>query len=144
MPETTEKKYRISELAQLAGVHIETIRFYQRRSLLAIPHKPYGSIRHYDNQYLERLKFIKSAKQLGFSLDEIGDLLNLEYETNCESASLIAQQKLASVQQKLSELKQIENLLLTLVNSCQQQQKKQIPCGLIRSLKTLPPFLTED
>lgn len=144
MPETTEKKYRISELAQLAGVHIETIRFYQRRSLLAIPHKPYGSIRHYDNQYLERLKFIKSAKQLGFSLDEIGDLLNLEYETNCESASLIAQQKLASVQQKLSELKQIENLLLTLVNSCQQQQKEQIPCGLIRSLKTLPPFLTED
>ena len=144
MPETTEKKYRISELAQLAGVHIETIRFYQRRSLLAIPHKPYGSIRHYDNQYLERLKFIKSAKQLGFSLDEIGDLLNLEHETHCESASLIAQQKLASVQQKLSELKQIENLLLTLVNSCQQQQKEQIPCGLIRSLKTLPPFLTED
>lgn len=144
MPETSEKSYRISELAQQAGVHIETIRFYQRRGLLAIPHKPYGSIRYYNNAYLDKLKFIKSAKQLGFSLDEISDLLRLEDGSNCEAASLIAQQKLTFVQLKLNELKLIEHQLLTLVNRCQQQQKEQTACGLIHSLKAMPPYLTED
>lgn len=144
MQATHEKKYRIGELALLASVHIETIRFYQRRNLLAIPHKPYGSIRYYCTSDLERLQFIKSAQQLGFSLDEISDLLRLEDGTNCEEASLLAQQKLTAVQNKLTELIRIEKVLLTLVNNCQQQQKEHNPCGLVRSLKSLPPSIINN
>ncbi|HBX40488.1 MAG TPA: MerR family transcriptional regulator, partial [Marinobacter adhaerens] len=61
----------IGALAKAANIGVETIRYYQRRGLVAEPDKPYGSIRHYDDQALARLQFIRTAQWLGFSLDEI-------------------------------------------------------------------------
>lgn len=65
----------IGVLAEAAGVNVETIRFYQRKGLMQEPDRPQGGIRRYGEADLARVRFIKSAQRLGFSLDEIGDLL---------------------------------------------------------------------
>ncbi|RCZ60771.1 MerR family transcriptional regulator [Escherichia coli] len=67
----------IGVFAKAAGVNVETIRFYQRKGLLREPDKPYGSIRRYGEADVVRVKFVKSAQRLGFSLDEIAELLRL-------------------------------------------------------------------
>lgn len=130
-----EENYRIGELAKLADVHVETIRFYQQRQLLRIPPKPYGGTRRYLQTDLQRLKFIKSAQRLGFSLDEVAELLKLEDGQHCEEASLLARQKLMDVQSKIHELLRIEKVLQTLINNCQLQQAEEMPCGLVESLR---------
>ena len=68
----------IGVFARTAGVNVETIRFYQRKGLLPEPDKPYGSIRRYGETDVTRVRFVKSAQRLGFSLDEIAELLRLE------------------------------------------------------------------
>ena len=67
----------IGVFAKAAGVNVETIRFYQRKGLLLEPDKPYGSIRRYGEADVTRVRFVKSAQRLGFSLDEIAELLRL-------------------------------------------------------------------
>ena len=70
-------KIESKKLAKAAGVNVETIRFYQRKGLLLEPDKPYGSIRRYGEADVTRVRFVKSAQRLGFSLDEIAELLRL-------------------------------------------------------------------
>lgn len=77
----------IGVFAKAAGVNVETIRFYQRKGLLPEPDKPYGSIRRYGEADVTRVRFVKSAQRLGFSLDEIAELLRLDDGTHCEEAS---------------------------------------------------------
>jgi len=113
---------------------VETIRYYQRRGLVAEPEKPYGSIRHYDNQTLARLHFIRTAQWLGFSLDEIGGLLTLQDGTHCGEARVLGEQKLTSVRQKISSLQRIERTLDELVQEC-CAQRGNIECPLITSLQ---------
>ena len=84
----------IGVFAKAAGVNVETIRFYQRKGLLPEPDKPYGSIRRYGEADVTRVRFVKSAQRLGFSLDEIAELLRLEDGTHCEEASGLAEHKL--------------------------------------------------
>jgi MerR family mercuric resistance operon transcriptional regulator len=67
----------IGNLAKITDMHVETIRYYQRRGLVAVPEKPYGGIRSYDENAVARLHFIRSAQWLGFSLDEVSELLYL-------------------------------------------------------------------
>jgi len=124
----------IGAFAKAAGVNVETIRFYQRKGLLPEPDKPYGSIRRYGEQDVARVKFIRSAQRLGFSLDEIAELLRLEDGTHCEEASSLAEQKLQDVRQKLSDLTRIESLLSRLVCACHARHG-EISCPLIASLQ---------
>ncbi len=79
----------IGVFAKAAGVNVETIRFYQRKGLLREPDKPYGSIRRYGEADVVRVKFVKSAQRLGFSLDEIAELLRLDYNSLIEKADII-------------------------------------------------------
>lgn len=74
----------IGAFARAAGVNVETIRFYQRKGLLAEPDKPYGSIRRYGDTEVTRVRVAKSAQRLGFSLDEIAERLRLEDGTHCD------------------------------------------------------------
>ena len=112
---------------------VETIRYYQRRGLVAEPDKPYGSIRHYDDQALARLQFIRTAQWLGFSLDEIGGLLTLQDGTHCDEARVLGGQKLAKVREKISSLRRIERTLEGLVQACCTEQG-DVKCPLITSL----------
>lgn len=94
----------IGVFAKAAGVNVETIRFYQRKGLLREPDKPYGSIRRYGEADVVRVKFVKSAQRLGFSLDEIAELLRLDDGTHCEEASSLAEHKLKDVREKMADL----------------------------------------
>ena len=127
----------IGALAKAAGMGVETIRYYQRRGLVAEPEKPYGSIRHFDDQALARLHFIRTAQWLGFSLDEIGGLLTLQDGTHCDEARVLGEQKLASVRAKISSLRRIERALDGLVQEC-CAQRGNVECPLITSLQDLP------
>lgn len=119
--------------AKAAGVHIETIRFYQRKGLLAEPERPYGGIRHYGEEDVARVRFIKAAQHLGFRLDEIAQLLRLQDGTHCREAVALAEQKLQDVRVRLADLMRMEETLAKLVAECRQREGK-ISCPLIAAL----------
>ncbi|MEL7968548.1 Hg(II)-responsive transcriptional regulator [Vreelandella neptunia] len=123
----------IGGLAKAAKVHVETIRYYQRRGLLPEPQRPPGGIRRYGDADIDRLTFVKTAQQLGFSLDEISDLLRLEDGTHCQEASTLAEHKLRDVREKIERLEKIEKALGKMVDRCHAQQGN-ITCPLIESL----------
>jgi MerR family transcriptional regulator, mercuric resistance operon regulatory protein len=123
----------IGGLAKAANVHVETIRYYQRRGLLQEPKRPPGGIRHYGYADIDRLMFVKTAQQLGFSLDEIGDLLRLEDGTHCQEAGALAEHKLRDVREKIDRLEKIEKVLAEMVDQCHAQQG-DITCPLIATL----------
>lgn len=124
----------IGTLAKQAGVNVETIRFYQRRGLVDEPKKPLGGIRHYSGAHARRIQFIKQAQQLGFSLDEVVDLLALEDGRHCREAEQIGARKLAMVQERMAQLSRIEKALTTLVAQCRCNTGK-VRCPLITSLE---------
>ena len=124
----------IGALAETAGVNVETIRFYQRKGLMPEPEKPYGSIRRYGAAELARVRFIKSAQRLGFSLEEVGELLKLEDGARCSEARQLAEQKLVAVRQKLTDLQRIESVLAGLVARC-SAVRGRVNCPLIASLQ---------
>ena len=90
----------IGAVAKAAGVNVETVRFYQRRALLPEPDKPYGRIRRYEAKDVARVRFVKAAQRLGFSLDEVAGLLRLDDGTHCDEARQLAEAKLGDVRQK--------------------------------------------
>ena len=108
----------IGELARAACVHVETIRYYQRLGLLPVPAKPYAGQRRYGEAELNRLRFIKRAQSLGFSLEEVRLLLDLARREPCSETKRIARQKLAAVEEKLADLNAMRTTLLELVNAC--------------------------
>ncbi|NWO01422.1 MAG: Hg(II)-responsive transcriptional regulator [Idiomarinaceae bacterium] len=123
----------IGTLAASAGVGVETVRYYQRRKLMAEPERPYGGIRYYGNHALQRLHFIRTSQWLGFSLDEIAELLKLQDGVHCDEARELGEQKLDSVRQKISHLQHIERALSGLVQQCSAQQGA-VYCPLMASL----------
>ena len=124
----------IGAFAEAAGVNVETIRFYQRKGLLPEPEKPYGSIRRYVQTDVARVRFVKSAQHLGFSLDEVAGLLTLDDGTYCDEARQLAEQKLADVRGKLADLRRIESVLATLVRDCCASHGT-VSCALISALQ---------
>lgn len=124
----------IGAFAGAAGVNVETIRFYQRKGLLPVPDKPCGGIRRYGTADVTRVRFVKSAQRLGFSLDEIADLLRLEDGTRCVEASSLAEHKLQNVRDKLADLTRMEDALSGLVRAC-HTRKGNISCPLIAALQ---------
>lgn len=124
----------IGAFAKAAGVNVETIRFYQRKGLLAQPDRPHGSIRRYGMADVRRVRFVKTAQGLGFTLDEIGELLRLDDGAHCREASKLAENKLASVRTKLADLARMEAVLNDLVRAC-NARRGNISCPLIATLQ---------
>ena len=127
-------KLTIGALAQAAGVGVETIRFYQRRGLLCEPARPYGSVRRYGPADVGRLRFVRRSQQLGFSLDEIAELLQLEDGTHCDEARTLAESKLSDVRVKLDDLHRMADALAELVDRCCAAEGK-VSCPLIAGLQ---------
>ncbi len=94
----------IGAFPKAAGVNVETIRFYQRKGLLPEPDRPAGSIRRYGPADVARVRFVKTAQRLGFNLDEVGQLLQLEDGTHCSEAAELAALRLIDVRAKLGDL----------------------------------------
>lgn len=125
----------IGTLAKTARVSVETIRFYQRKGLLLKSKRTHGEIRRYTLEDVSRVTFVKAAKELGFTLNEIGVLLALEDGTHCGEAREMAEQKLKEVRDKLRKLQRVESILEGLVADC-EATAKDLCCPLIASLQT--------
>ena len=128
------EQYTIGTLARHAGVNVETIRYYQRRGLVGEPNRPPGSVRRYTSEHARRLRFIKQAQTLGFSLDEVTDLLALEDGTHCRQAEQLGSMKLATVRERMAQLRKVEQALATLVAQCHCNTGK-VRCPLIGALE---------
>ena len=111
--------FTISQIAKAANVSVETVRYYQRRRILLEPEKPLGGHRRYSAKDVERLQFIKRAQNLGFSLDEVENLLGLEGINSCAETHDLAVRKLAIIQEKMADLASIHAALSDLVNQCE-------------------------
>ncbi len=123
----------IGQLAAAAGVNVETVRYYQRRALLAVPKREPGSIGRYPESALTRLRFIKRAQALGFSLEDVQALLSLEDGQSCSSARELGERKLADVRDRIQTLRALEDALQELVTSC-SSSKRKVSCPLIAAL----------
>lgn len=128
-----ERDLTIGRMAAVVGVSVETIRFYQRKGLLREPERPIGSIRRYGQTEVARVKFIKSAQRLGFSLEEIGQLLRLDDGMQCSAAAQLASEHLAKVRVRLQDLNRIEAALAKLLKQC-ARHRGDVACPLIVSL----------
>ena len=123
----------IGALAQRGGVNVETIRYYQRRGLLQEPAKPPSGFRHYTSDTVKRVRFIKRAQVLGFTLGEIEGLLTLDERRACTETRKIAVHKLELIEEKISELSKMQKALSRLVRACGTSSAGN-PCPIIRLL----------
>lgn len=123
----------IGALARAAGVGVETVRYYQRRGLINEPERPYGGIRRYSEPDLRRLRFIRHARDLGFSLDEAGELLQLDDGVECQQAQRIAGEKLVRIGQRIEHLERIQATLESLLEQC--RDRKTARCPMIATLE---------
>jgi len=110
----------IGELARLSGVGVETIRFYEREKLLEQPKRPANGFRRYPPEALQRLTFVRRAKELGFTLDEIRDLLKLRARrgASCSTVSAKARKKIVEIDARIDELKRLREALEVLADAC--------------------------
>lgn len=129
------EQYTIGTLARHAGVNVETIRYYQRRGLVGEPVRPLGGIRRYAEAHARRLRFIRQGQTLGFSLEEIADLLALEDGRHCREAEHLGTAKLATVRERMAQLRSVEKVLAALVERCQCNTGK-MRCPLIAALES--------
>jgi DNA-binding transcriptional MerR regulator len=114
-------------LAKSAGVHSETIRYYERMGILKEPARTPSGYRMYDTDTLQRLNFIKHAQSLGFTLSEISELLTLQFEAHlsCEHLLQRVQAKIDGIAAKIAALTALHGILLALAERCE----KECECG---------------
>lgn len=124
--------YTIGQLAKAAEVNVETIRYYEKQLLIDRPKKPIQGYRQYAEETLARINFIKCAKHLGFTLSEIATLIKLS-DGNCSDIKILAERKLTSVQQKIEDLKCLEESLKVLIDGC-RGNPDEAKCPIIESL----------
>ena len=139
------KTMTISKIAKAAGVGIETVRFYERKGLINQPPKPsIGGYRVYPAETGERIRFIRRAQELGFSLREIEDLLSLRMDpkTDCADVRERAQVKLDEITQKIAAMKGIQTALEKLIAACPGQGTLQA-CSIIAAIETPETTRTE-
>ncbi|MCW5590034.1 MAG: heavy metal-responsive transcriptional regulator [Legionellales bacterium] len=125
----------IGELAKTSGVSITAIRYYEKNQLLLPNSRTKAGYRLYTKDTIIKLRFIKNAQQLGFTLDEIGDLIQLQNNssTTCKQIKAQAYKKLESVEQKIHSLMKIKTALSDLYKNC--DSKKAInACPILEAL----------
>lgn len=122
----------ISSVARAADVNIETIRYYQRRGLLKEPPKPAHGYRQYQQDAVNRVRFIKRAQELGFTLSEIKTLLSLG-DGHCRETHDLAKHKLALIQGRIRDLEAMGAVLNKLVRACETHGDSP-GCPIIESL----------
>ncbi len=113
-------RFTIGKVAEAAGVGVESIRFYERRGLIDQPSPIKSAFREYPETVVARIRFIKRAQELGFTLSEVAELLTLSEQTGATRKSVreLAAKKLELIREKLEALKQMEATLAKLVSEC--------------------------
>ena len=127
---------RVGQLAKAAGVTAQTIRYYERRQLLAPPPRTGAGYREYPAETLARLRFIRHAQELGFGLDEIGELLSLRADAPSDCAAVEAKVRRAveQIDGRVEELRRIRSALLDVAARCHARATAR-PCPLLEELE---------
>lgn len=126
--------FRIGQVAQSAGVKIETIRYYERAGLLPAPPRSSGRYRLYGPNDVRTLRFIRRARELGFPLDSVRALLRLAREEagSCSTAQALATKHLEEVRTRIADLAAVEATLATTIQLCRSGRGTE--CALIAAL----------
>ncbi len=132
------KTMKIGNVAKLAGTGIETIRYYEREGLLLEPERRPSGYRQYDEATVDRLEYIRRAKELGFTLAEIKELLELSFApSNCEHIRLRAETKITDIESKIRNLQQMKRSLSKIVKRCRTKNSTD-ECLLVHTTKKRP------
>jgi len=125
------------EVAEKAGVNPETLRYYEREALIPKPPRSDGGFRLYDENYVDRLRFIQRAKDLGFTLAEIKDLLDLRIDdgATCRDVRAQAEKKIGEVEAKIADLRRIRDALTTLAEACRDRVGPTSACPILDALE---------
>jgi MerR family mercuric resistance operon transcriptional regulator len=132
-----QQSLTIGQLATKAGVNVETIRYYQRRNLFPSPKRSPGHARRYGGSELVRLRFIKCAQRLGFTLREIDDLIKLLEPVSCSKTRKIAAEKLEQVDIRIRELQDLREEFTELLAACDANADES-HCPIIERLSKEP------
>lgn len=126
----------IGRVAAEVGVNIQTIRYYERRGLLVAPGRTASGYRQYAEAAVSRLRFIKHAQELGFSLKEVRELLDLRVRrgTACDAVERSARQKIELVQQKIRGLQRVKQTLARLAAACEARRATDA-CPILEALE---------
>lgn len=129
----------IGQVASGAGVNIQTVRYYERRGLLPQAPRTASGYRQYDTDAVARLRFIRRAQDLGFSLEEIAELLELrvEHGAACAAVEAKAKAKIAMVEKKIDELERMRMVLEELARSCELREPTS-DCPILETLSEDP------
>lgn len=127
---------KIGDVASEAGVNVQTLRYYERLELLRKADRTEGGFRLYSPDAIRRVRFIKKAQALGFSLDEIRDLLALDDAptTTCSQMRDVLGKKIATVKEMIRNLNRLQKALTTLADRCPGDQQKREACPILESL----------
>ena len=125
----------IGKVAKKTGVNIDTVRYYERRQLLEEPTRSPSGYRQYLPDTVRRIKFIKRAQGLGFSLDEIDELLRLKVddETTCDEVKIRVETKYSEIQAKIETLQNLQGALTELIKNCDLRQPTE-SCPILSAL----------
>jgi len=129
---------RIGEVAGRAGVNVQTLRFYERRGLLPEPPRRTSGYREYAPESVRRVRFIKRAQELGFTLAEVEELLRLREDPRipCREVRATAETKIAHIEEKMRRLRAMRAALAALVESCAANREHH--CPLLEALDEAP------
>ena len=128
-----KKSDTIGGLAAVAGVNVETVRYYQRRGLLPEPPRRPREIRRYGEEHVKRLRFIPSAQAAGFTLAEIAELLDLDASDDRARARELALSRVSALDRKIEELKEAREALTDLATACASRRKG--PCPILSAFE---------
>ena len=124
----------IGEVAETAGVNVETVRFYEREGLIKRPPRPENGYRKYPGSIIGRIRFIKRAQELGFTLREIRELITLQL-ADCAEARQLSRKKIEEIDAKVADLTKIRSALASLVDACGDPARVD-GCAILESLQS--------
>jgi DNA-binding transcriptional MerR regulator len=134
MPNRQSASYSIGALAEATATKVETVRYYERIGLLPEPGRTAGNYRAYSDDHLARLSFVRRARDLGFTLDQVRALLGLadRKDQDCYAVDAMARDHLADIDRKIADLKALRRELNDLLGQC--QRRKIADCRIIGAL----------
>lgn len=130
--------YRIGQLAKLAGVTPDTVRFYEKQQMMDHENRTEGGFRLYSDNDLQRLKFIRYGRQLGFNLEEIRELLSIRIDPllhTCQESKAIVQSRLDDVATKIEELQRMQRSLQRLADACCGASHSSVCCSILEAIE---------
>ena len=131
-----ENQYTISQLAKAAEVPTSTLRYYERIKLVEPENRSYGNYRLYNDESLKKVKFIRAAQAIGFSLDDVRALLSdgAGGTPNCGSVQSLIEARLADIESQLKDIRHVRKVLKAALEQCHEQKKTDC-CHVVTELR---------